>query len=156
MKKWILDRALWTLAAASLAVACAQVVAGSRSHRLAGSKMPVTPEVLMYDGKQLKEAADSVAANDPFRLDRNAPAPTMAPPQMAPAAPAPSESFHPVLTGVSGGPPWHAIVAGLPGRDGEVFVSAGDTIGEVRIKSIRRDTLVVQAHDRTLTLTLKR
>lgn len=155
MKTWILDRVLWTIALVSIAVACAQVVAGSRSHRMALTKMPVLPEVLMYDSKQLEEAADSVAANDPFRLDRNAPAPTMID-QATANAPAPSESLNLVLTGVSGGPPWHAIVAGLPGRDGEVFVSAGDTIGEVRIKSIRRDTLVVQAGERTLTLTLRR
>jgi hypothetical protein len=109
--------------------------------------------VLMYDPGQLREAADSVAASDPFRLDRHPSAPPIDQPAIA-AATAPSLQLE--LSGVMGGPPWRAILSGIPGREGGVVVRAGDTLGGIRIRTIKRDTVVIHAGDSTMTLILKK
>lgn len=59
------------------------------------------------------------------------------------------------LQGVAG-PPWTAVLSGLPGRPAQAVVMVGDTIGNVRIRVIRRDTVVVQLGDSTVRLALAR
>lgn len=60
------------------------------------------------------------------------------------------------LLGIVGGPPWSAIVAGVPGRDGAVVMRLADTLSGLRIATIRRDTVVVRSRDTTWTLSLPR
>lgn len=156
MKPWILDRLLWIAALVAMIVTIGQVALGSKPSRSNGKALPAMAAVLTYNPRQLIEAADSVASTDPFRLDRH------------PAHPAPDSStiasssvplpgqLQLALTGVSGGPPWHAIVSGIPGHDGGVVVNAGDTLASIRIRTIKRDTVILQTKDSTLTLTLKR
>lgn len=69
-------------------------------------------------------------------------APHMMPPQVA-------------LQGVAG-PPWTAVLSGLPGRPNQTVVMVGDTVGSARIRAIRRDTVVVQLGDSTVRLSLVR
>jgi hypothetical protein len=156
MKPWILDRLLWIAAVGAVVMTIGQLALGSKPFRQNEKALPEMAAVLTYNPRQLIEAADSVASTDPFRLDRR---PSHAPPG-SPAIPSPSmpvsDQLHLALTGVSGGPPWHAIVSGAPGHDGGVVVKAGDTLGSIKVRTIRRDTVILQTSDSTLTLTLKR
>lgn len=101
-------------------------------------------------------AAAAVIANDPFRLERKpaslrfGESPPQPPPQTL-TAPAPVRL---TLSGTIG-PPWQAIVEGIPGRTGGTVVRAGEAYGSLRIVSVGRDTIVVQGADSTWTITLK-
>jgi hypothetical protein len=154
MKPWMLERLLWTITAGAVAMTAGQVVLGSRPTSLSGSPLPSMTGVLMYDPAQLRDAADSVSSSNPFRLDRHPSTPTPDAPTVAVPPAAPTLALE--LSGVIGGPPWRAIVSGIPGRDAGVVVRAGDTLGGMRIRSIRRDTVVIQAGDSTMTLILKK
>ena len=103
-------------------------------------------------------AAEAIVANDPFRL-ANAPATvrfvagqsqTIA----TPALPAPRPNL--VLRAIVGGPPWQAVLDGLPGQPTGTVVTGGGSFDGIRIRAITRDTVVVESQDTTWKLTLKR
>ncbi|HEX8361674.1 MAG TPA: hypothetical protein VF613_16275 [Longimicrobium sp.] len=122
---------------------------------------------------RLASAVDAVARGNPFRLDRS-PAPLGAPrpgalgmmvgpgyapppppgPGYAPPSPYPSGPQIRV-TGISG-PPWEALVEGLPERQGAVVVREGDRFGGLRIRSISQDLVVIQGADGTRRLQIQR
>lgn len=54
-----------------------------------------------------------------------------------------------VLRGVVGGPPWRAVMSGLPGVTGEVVVGPGDRFGALVIARIARDRVTVLWTDST-------
>lgn len=54
------------------------------------------------------------------------------------------------------GPPWIAVLSGLPGRTTQTVVLAGDTVGVYRIRSISRDSVTIQAPDSLIRLSLIR
>ena len=91
---------------------------------------------------------------DPFRLS-NTPARVRF---LFPASGvAPSVPVRPllVLRAVVGGPPWSAIVDGIPGQSGGTVVTAGQAFDVLRIRRVSRDTVVVQMADTTWSLTMK-
>ena len=102
----------------------------------------------------LDDAAATIVANDPFRLSNK---PTSVRFLAAASGVVPSVEVRPrfALRAIIGGPPWSAIVEGIPGQEGGIVVSAGLAVGAVRIGRITRDTVVVQAPDTTWKLTLK-
>jgi len=59
------------------------------------------------------------------------------------------------LAGIIGGPPWEALLTGLPGKDGSFLVRQGDVIDGFRLRSVGRDSVVVQASDTTWRLAVK-
>lgn len=101
--------------------------------------------------------AERIAANDPFRLVRR-PSPVGYRPELEGAAAAPPAPPKPPLTlaGILGGPPWQAILEGLPGRDGPLVVKTGDRVGDLTIRSVRRDTVVIAGLDTVWKLTVRR
>jgi len=101
--------------------------------------------------------AEVVAANDPFRVARR-PSPVAYRPELEGAPPPPPAPPKPPLSvsGIIGGPPWQAVLEGMPGRDGPLVVSAGDRIGDLTIRSVRRDTVVVSSSDTTWKLSVRR
>lgn len=108
----------------------------------------------------LRAAAARVAEHDPFRLDHRPPAVPYRPEQeggaqQAPPSPKPPKP-HPTLSGIVGGPPWSAILDSVPGRDGSVLVQKGDTLGGLKVRSVGRDTVIVQGADTVWKLTVKR
>jgi hypothetical protein len=109
---------------------------------------------------RLGEAAERTAARNPFRLDRR-PAPVgfgaQAAYETGMAPPAPPPAFRPPLA-VGGivGPPWEAVLEGVPGREGGVVVRSGSTLGELRVRSVSRDLVVVQGPDTTWRLSIKK
>jgi hypothetical protein len=74
----------------------------------------------------------------------------LAPPE--PKAPRPTL----VLRGIIGGPPWSAILEGIPGRQGSVVLRRGDTVAALVVRAVRRDTVVIEGADTTWRLTVKR
>lgn len=104
--------------------------------------------------------ATSIVRANPFRLDRGpAPVAFSLTPQLAPS-PVPTAPVMKaptlVLRGIAGGPPWQALVDGIPGREGATVVKAGDRIGELRVTSINRDTVIMSGMDTTWKLTMVR
>ena len=100
-----------------------------------------------------------VTEADPFRLarhpsavayrsgvDPNAPAPP--PPPVPPKPPL-------AVAGIVGGPPWAALLDGVPGHDGSVLVHPGDTLGQLTVGAVRPGQVVITGLDTTWRLSLK-
>jgi hypothetical protein len=111
--------------------------------------------------ESLVAAADRVVERDPFRLERRPSAVAYAPviDGALPQAPTPPKPTL-VVTGIVGGPPWEALVDGIPGRQGSVLVRRGDVFGDstvrLSVKRIGADTVVVVGMDTTWKLTVRR
>ena len=112
--------------------------------------------VAAFDPDTLDAWESAIVDGDLFRASRS-PSPVAfanaiegAPP---PAPKPPRASL--AVTGIIG-PPWEAIVEGVPGRDGGVVVRRGDVIGELQVRSVRRDSVVIQGADTTWRLTVRR
>lgn len=121
------------------------------------SRVGVSPPVERPRGDSLLAAAARIAATDPFRLDRR---PAAVPFRVElegapPAAPSPSRPAL-SLRGVVGGPPWEALVEGFPGREGSVLVRRGDRVGDLAVRRVAPDTVVISGQDTTWTLTLRK
>jgi len=104
-------------------------------------------------------AAKAIAAGDPFRLDHRpstvayrAELEGVAPPPPPPVPPKPALA----LAGLVGGPPWAALLDGVPGRDGSVLVHAGETLGALHVRGVSAAGVTISGMDTTWHLTLKR
>jgi hypothetical protein len=112
----------------------------------------------------LEDADDVVVAGDPFRVAR-APAATAfnptadgpAAPAMVPGAagPAPARPTL-ILKAIVGGPPWQAIIDGIPGQTSGTVVRAGATFDRLSVRSVTRDSVVVQGPDTSWVLAFRR
>jgi hypothetical protein len=165
MSRRALERVLWTT---TLAAGLASPILRARTRaRVEGppvaapARARLVPPVLPT-ADSLESAAETIAADNLFRPDRSPadPAPAAA---AAPAPGMPPVGFQPpstkprlVLRGILGGPPWDALIEGLPGREGAIVARAGQTISGLTIRAVRRDTVFVRGFDTTWTLTLGR
>jgi hypothetical protein len=98
-------------------------------------------------------------AADPFRLERH-PSPIAYRPELEGVAPLPPSPKPPkpplVLAGILGGPPWEALIEGIPDHAGAVLVRQGDAFGDLKVRSVRRDSVIIQSADTTWRLGIKR
>ncbi|MFN2397810.1 MAG: hypothetical protein ABR543_04090 [Gemmatimonadaceae bacterium] len=153
---------LWSLAAAAGVGAVVGWRSGLPPAGDAFTAAQTAPrEMIALDSILLADAARATVAGDLFRLERK-------PADVAfertveglhvPPPPPVAEPQQPVLvlSGVIGGPPWEALLDGVPGRTGSVLVRSGDVFGTLTIASVGRDTVVVRGMDTTWVLTLKR
>jgi hypothetical protein len=159
MNRWRLELIMFAAVVATAATA---------AHRWFGAQPspPIARAIPAFAGTQtftfspsaLRAAAETTVKNDPFRLSNTPPSVNSAARSNAPRPPAPSRVPHVtlVLKAITGGPPWQAIIAGLPGQGGDALVRPGATFGEFMVQSIGRDTVIVSTVDTTLTLALKR
>jgi len=83
-------------------------------------------------------------------------APIMPLPQPVSAQAAPAAAASPPLTlkAIVGGPPWQAVLAGMPG-EAETMVAIGSDVRGLRVLSITRDAVVLRDGDSTVTLTMR-
>jgi hypothetical protein len=95
-----------------------------------------------------------VADNDPFRLSNEGVDSTSAIVASGAANPTTGNTARLTVRGIIGGPPWAAIIDGVPGKPPGTVVHVGDVFAAVRIRSIRARAVVVTTKDSTLTLTL--
>lgn len=109
----------------------------------------------------LVAAEESIVSNDPFRL-ANAPASVRYDPRgelaagdVGVAQPAP---VRPTMTlkAIVGGPPWQAVVDGLPGQPANTLVRAGSTYDKLVARQVTRDSVVIQGPDTTWVLSFRR
>lgn len=107
--------------------------------------------------RDIDDAAISLVDADPFRTSRH-PSPIAYHTDVEGAPPSPPRPPRPGLSvsGIIGGPPWSAVLEGLPGHEGGTVVHPGDTLGGLRIRSVRRDTVVISGVDTTWRLIVRR
>jgi len=109
----------------------------------------------------LAGAESLVVENDPFRL-ANAPArveydPRVDSPQASSRASTPARlrpSF--VLRAIVGGPPWQAVIDGIPAQPPGSIVRTGATFDRLVVPSVTRDSVVIQGADTTWVLAFGR
>jgi hypothetical protein len=132
--------------------------------RAQGVKVSSAPPVRAFSRDSLSAAANRTTSNDPFRLS-NAPTSVTFASTLAPAAPKPIAVAPPVpprvrpalmVRAIIGGPPWSAIVDGIPGQPAGTVVNPGSEFQGFHVTSITRDTVVVQGADTTWNLAIKR
>jgi hypothetical protein len=131
----------------------------TRARRLA--PRVATPVVLSVaqmpaplDTASLDDAESEIIESDPFRLS-NTPSQVRYQALALPAPPPTSPRPTLVLRGIVGGPPWSAVLDGLPGQPNNTVVGEGAVYGALRIRKISRDEVVVLASDTALHLSLK-
>lgn len=152
---------LW-ISAAWVAAIGAQHYARGRikdDYRLiVGMHIALPPAVKMFDKDTLDRAATRTAEHDPFRLERRPASVAFSTTPIGPAVPqAPAApTIHIALQGTIGGPPWQAILSGVPGHDGTTIVRSGDTLGGIAIRRVSRDSVIVRVKDSTWAVTLAR
>jgi hypothetical protein len=105
-------------------------------------------------------AVAAIVEGNPFRLSRRPALIRVGQPIVAglPTAVAPPPKVRPAMSvrAITGGPPWSALVEGLPQMNGATIVREGWQQGELTITSISRDTVVVAGRDTVWKLTMKR
>lgn len=158
--RWRLELILWVT---TLAFGALSLVAWRRRTLPAvaapASTMTGPAPIRQWDADSLANVAERVVEKDPFRLERRPslvaydPSIEMAPGSM-PAMRPPRAAL--VLSGILGGPPWQALLEGVPGRTGTTVLSAGDTVGDIRIRLVTRDSVIVQSRDTTWRLGVRR
>jgi hypothetical protein len=99
----------------------------------------------------------SLVATDPFRAARHA-SPLAYKPELEGAPPPPPRPPRPALavSGIIGGPPWSAVLEGVPGREQGAVVRGGDTLGGLKVRAVKRDTVVITGMDTTWRLIVRR
>lgn len=112
------------------------------------------------DGPPLRDAADLIVSNDPFRLT-NTPALVRYDPKAESSAPTTAVAAPPIrpimtLKAIVGGPPWQAIVDGLPGQPPGTVVHAGSAFDKLVARAVTRDSVVIQGPDTTWVLSFQR
>ncbi|HET7463778.1 MAG TPA: hypothetical protein VFJ82_21160 [Longimicrobium sp.] len=163
MKRTHVEALLWALALAIGVAAWRQARAVVPPEAAQPAARPAAPpEPLRFSAGQMAQAAGSIARGDPFRLDRR-PSPVafnalpngveggMGMPPAPPPPPRPQLSVSGIV-----GPPWAALLDGVPGRDGSVMVRAGERVGELTVRRVGPDGVVVVGMDTTWRLSLKR
>jgi hypothetical protein len=162
VKKTRLEATLWGAAAAAALLAALGwrgAVTSASAARPASEQRPLAlPRYAAPDS--LRAAAGAVVAHDPFRLERR-PASVAYGPETENAANAPPPPPRPprpalAVGGIVGGPGhWAALLEGVPGRDGGVLVRRGDRLGDLLVRAVGRDTVVVSAPDTTWRLAVR-
>ncbi len=105
----------------------------------------------------LADAEDATVSNDPFRL-ANEPAsvrfdPALEGESASPAVPIVRPSL--VLKAIVGGPPWQAVIDGIPGQPPGTIAGPGARFDKLVIRSVTRDAVIVQGPDTTWSLAFK-
>jgi len=120
-----------------------------------GAVVTRLPRVTVFDGDTLAAAATGTVLHDVFRTGRH---PSPVPFSVTVSGVSPTQPAAPpvrlVLRGTIGGPPWRAVLSGVPGHGGTVIVGPGDTLGGVSVRMVTRSGATVRAQDSTWVLTL--
>jgi hypothetical protein len=153
-----MERLLWGVAAAATGIAIVMLRAGAVD--ASAGAVPVLPVTLLALPRptmdSLERAVSDVAERNLFRAERSMADESSAAPAVGMMPAAPSTKPRLVLRGVLGGPPWDALIDGIPGRDGAVVMRAGQVVGGVTIRAVKRDTVFARGFDTTWALTLGR
>ena len=107
----------------------------------------------------LADAEEAIVTNDPFRLSNSPPAVRYdpasdgavagilaGPPQARPTL---------VLKAIVGGPPWQAVIDGIPGQPSGTVARAGSKFDRFTVRVVTRDSVVVQGADTSWVLSFR-
>ncbi len=104
----------------------------------------------------LVEAEEMAVANDLFRLSNSPPEARFDPrdegasvARVAAALPL-RPSFG--LKGITGGPPWQAMIDGVPGQPAGIVVREGERFDKLVVRTVTRDSVIIQGPDTVWTL----
>jgi hypothetical protein len=105
----------------------------------------------------LAEVEELIISNDPFRLS-NTPSSIRYSPSSDNVGLSASAPLRPNLTlkAIVGGPPWQAIVDGIPGQPQGTLVRAGNAFDKLIARAVTRDSVVIQGPDTTWVLSFRR
>jgi hypothetical protein len=105
----------------------------------------------------LIEVEERIVSNDPFRLS-NSPSSIRYSPSSDNVGFSASGPLRPNLTlkAIVGGPPWQAIVDGIPGQQQGTLVRAGSAFDKLIARAVTRDSVVIQGPDTTWVLSFRR
>jgi hypothetical protein len=109
----------------------------------------------------LVNAEEAIASNDLFRL-ANAPAAVRfdvaGEPGVDIVGVSQPAAIRPTMTlkAIVGGPPWQAVVDGLPGQPANTLVRTGATYDKLVARQVTRDSVVIQGPDTTWVLSFRR
>jgi hypothetical protein len=105
------------------------------------------------------EAADLTVDNDPFRLTNSPPSVRydvatdgVAPATVAVRPPRPVL----VLKAIVGGPPWQAVIDGIPGQPPGTIAEVGKRFDKFLVRAVTRDSVIVQGPDTSWVLSFRR
>ena len=122
------------------------------------------PAYVPFTADSIRAAADALIENDPFRISNTPPmrassartvaASTSAPPR--PPALAQTARVSVVLKAITGGPPWRAVLGGVPGRVGDQVLEPGARFADMELRSISRDSVAIATADSSWWLGLPR
>jgi hypothetical protein len=160
MKRRIAELVLWTIALSAM------VVAAIASRRMLRGEHAATPIVWPAPQPNASASSDSIAElatrvvdGDVFRVDRKpAAVPYRIAGDSAPSTPPPPPPVpKPVLTlvGIIGGPPWAALIDGVPAHSGTVLVHPRDTVGGLRVRDVSSEQVTLTGLDTVWHLTTK-
>ena len=152
-----IELALWSTAIALAVIAMLGARPPHAGDRVAATAGRVRPMPNVTTTGDVNHAAASLVEVDPFRAARR-PSPIEYLPDLEGAPPPPPRAPRPALaiSGIIGGPPWSAVLEGVPGREAGAVVHPGDTLGGVRVHAVKRDTLVITGMDTTWRLIVRR
>jgi hypothetical protein len=114
---------------------------------------PARPMAQPPSDSALEDAEDLTVTNDPFRLS-NSPPDVRYDPVNEAAQSARGGGFTPppirptfVLRAIVGGPPWHAVVDGIPGQPQGTVIRKGSQYDKLLVRSVTRDSVIIQGPD---------
>ena len=150
-----------TLAGAAAVLLMAAIARWNGADALAAASAPAVVArragVQVLSDSVLEEAEDLAVANDPFRLSntppdvRYDPATEGIPGAPRPYVPPPVRPAF-ALKAIVGGPPWSAVVDGIPGQPAGAVVRQGVQYEKLLVRSVTRDSVIIQGPDTTWVL----
>jgi hypothetical protein len=108
----------------------------------------------------LAEAEDLTITNDPFRLSNSPSSVRYDPATDNPTSGIGSPVIAPprptlVLKAIVGGPPWQAVIDGIPGQPPGTLAVQGSKFDRILVKTITRDSVIVQGTDTVWVLSFR-
>lgn len=157
---WRVELLLWASTVIFTAVSVVQWQEEFVAHQASQTPAHVAPgDVSYWSADSLSQLAQGVYGANPFRLERRPsavrfdPAAGSFPVTITPPRPAP-----PVLrlSGILGGPPWQAVIEGIPGKGGSTLAVSDETFGDLRIVRVTRDSVIIAGPDTTWKLSVRK
>ncbi len=116
--------------------------------------------VAPIDGDVIDSLATVTSDHDPFRLTREPASVPYAPEAQGAPLPPPRPPAPPIVLSGVVGPPWVALLDGVPGHSGSALAKPGDTLSRapfavVVLQRVGRDTVTVRSGDSAWALTVR-
>lgn len=154
----------WGLTAGSLCAALVTWLRWESAEQFAppvpGATPPASIRAAVTSDSSLADAEELTVANDLFRLS-NTPASVRYDPAndgnalgLGSASPPPLRPTL-VLKAIVGGPPWQAVIDGIPGQPAGTIARDGAKFDKLTVRAVTRDSVIVQGPDTAWVLSFR-